>query len=113
MRLALFYFAPLVYYALRAHLSVLPSKPRVLPLSPHPGPWRSERVLPVLDDRLKSGLLGVAAALAVAIPTVLFSVYVKKSYSVGLFLGTPFTVGSISAHVFNYRHPRTAGQTHA
>ncbi len=81
--LALLFFVPLVNYALM-----------------------------VLDDRLKSGLLGVAAALAVAIPTVLFSVYVKKSYSVGLFLGTPFTVGSISAHVFNYRHPRTAGQTH-
>jgi len=113
--LALLFFVPLVNYALMVLLSVLPSEPRVPPLSPLPplpGPWRSERVLPVLDDRLKSGLLGVAAALAVAIPTVLFSVYVKKSYSVGLFLGTPFTVGSISAHVFNYRHPRTAGQTH-
>ena len=103
--LALLFFVPVVNYALMAALSLLPSRPRV------PGPWR-EPIIPVLDDRLKSGLLGVAAALAVAIPTVLFSVYVKKSYSAGLFLGTPFTVGSVSAHVFNYRHPRTAGQTH-
>jgi uncharacterized membrane protein YhaH (DUF805 family) len=111
--LALLFFVPVVNYALMALLSVLPAKSRVpLTLPPPSGPWRSERVSPVLDDRLKSGLLGVAAALAVAIPTVLFSVYVKQSYSVGLFLGTPFTVGSISAHVFNYRHPRTAGQTH-
>src|SRR5260370_25923881 len=109
---SLLFFVLLVNYALLFLLSVLPSKPRVPPLPPLRGPWRSERVLPVLDDRLKSGLLGVAAALAVAIPTVLFSVYVKKSYSVGLFLGTPFTVGSISAHVFNYRHARTAAQTH-
>src|SRR5256712_10644204 len=103
--LALLFFVPVVNYALMAVLSLLPSRPRV------PGP-RREPIIPVLDDRLKSGLLGVAAALAVAIPTVLFSVYVKKSYSAGLFLGTPFTVGSVSAHVFNYRHPRTAGQTH-
>jgi len=93
-----------------ALLSVLPSKRRVSPPPHSPsGPWRSERVSPALDDRLKSGLLGVAAALAVAIPTVLFSVYVKKSYSVGLFLGTPFTVGSISGHVFNYRHSADRG----
>src|SRR5713101_2866538 len=102
--LALLFFVPVVNYALMAALSLLPSRPRAR--------WRSASITPVLDDRLKSGLLGVAAALAVAIPTVLFSVYVKKSYSAGLFLGTPFTVGSISAHVFNYRHPRTAGQTH-
>src|SRR3989449_10843758 len=64
-----------------------------------------------MSDRLKSGLFGVAASLAITIPTVLIGVYLKKNYSAGLFLGTPFSIGYISAHVFNHQHPRTMGQT--
>src|SRR3989449_4371013 len=82
----------------------------LLPSAPVPA-WRRAAPAPVVSDRLTSGLLGVAAALAITIPTVLLGVYFKKSYSAGLFLGTPFTIGYISAHVFNYRHPRTLGQT--
>src|SRR2546422_155009 len=82
----------------------------LLPSAPVPA-WRRAAPAPVVSDRLTSGLLGVAAALAITIPTVLLGVYFKKSYSAGLFLGTPFTIGYISAHVFNYRHPRTVGQT--
>src|SRR3989441_1104936 len=100
---ALRFSVPVANYLLRAGLSLLPSVP--VPA------WRRTAPAPVVSDRLKSGLLGVAAALAITIPTVLLGVYFKKSYSAGLFLGTPFTIGYISAHVFNYRHPRTVGQT--
>ncbi len=100
---ALLFFLPVLNYVLMAVLSLLPSTP---------GPaWRSGVPVPVISDRLRSGLLGVAAALAITIPTVLIGVYFKRSYSAGLFLGTPFTTGYISAHVFNYRRPRTLGQT--
>jgi len=100
---ALLFFVPVANYLLMAGLSLLPSAP--VPA------WRRAAPAPVVSDRLTSGLLGVAAALAITIPTVLLGVYFKKSYSAGLFLGTPFTIGYISAHVFNYRHPRTVGQT--
>jgi uncharacterized membrane protein YhaH (DUF805 family) len=101
--LALLFFVPVVNYLLMAVLSLVPTHPRLR--------WQTESVELVVGDRLKSGLLGVAAALAVTIPSVLLSVYLKRSYSTGLFLGTPFTVGAISAHVFNYRHPRTVWET--
>jgi len=100
---ALLFFVPVANYLLMAGLSLLPSAP--VPA------WRRATPAPVVSDRLKSGLLGVAAALAITIPTVLLGVYFKKSYSAGLFLGTPFTIGYISAYVFNHRHPRTVGQT--
>src|SRR5207245_135232 len=96
---ALLFFVPVANYLLMAGLSLLPSTP--VPA------WRRATPAPVVSDRLKSGLLGVAAALAITIPTLLLGVYFQKSYSAGLFLGTPFTIGYISAYVFNHRHPRT------
>jgi len=101
--LALLFFVPVLSYLLMLALSLLPSAAAPT--------WRRSALAPVMSDRLRSGLLGVAASLAITIPTVLIGVYFKKSYSAGLFLGTPFTIGYIGAHVFNHRHPRTVGQT--
>jgi hypothetical protein len=100
---ALLFFVPVLNYLLMLVLSLLPTA--AVP------EWRQAAPVPVMSDRLKSGLLGVAASLAITIPTVLIGVYLKKNYSAGLFLGTPFSIGYISAHVFNHRHARTVGQT--
>jgi len=100
---ALLFFVPVLNYLLMIVLSVLPTA--AVP------EWRQAAPAPVMSDLLKSGLLGVAASLAITIPTVLIGVYLRKNYSAGLFLGTPFTIGYISAHVFNHQHPRTVGQT--
>ena len=85
-------------------LAALPSLPGER-VRPRAGLEAGER------EKVRSALLGVAAGLAITIPTVLISVYVKKTYSVGLFLGTPFTLGAVCAHVFNYRQPRDLGST--
>src|SRR5207244_11557152 len=63
------------------------------------------------DLRFRAGLLVVAAALVIAIPTVLIGVYLRRMYSAGLFLGTPFTIGYISAYVFNARGAQSERQT--
>jgi len=100
---ALLFFVPVLNYVLMVTLSLLPTA--AVP------EWRRTAPVPVMSDRLKSGLLGIAASLAITIPSVLIGVYLKKSYSAGLFLGTPFSIGYISAHVFNHRHARTVGRT--
>jgi uncharacterized membrane protein YhaH (DUF805 family) len=101
--LALLFFVPYVNLVLMAALSLLPTAPAAR--------WRSDTPAAVLDERFKSALLGILISLAVTIPTVLLAVYFKRSYSAGLFLGTPFTLGWITGHVFNRTYPRTAGQT--
>jgi hypothetical protein len=52
-----------------------------------------------------------SASLAITIPTVLIAVYLKRAYSTGLFLGLPFTIGYISAHVYNRHGPQFVGET--
>ncbi|HEV2751936.1 MAG TPA: SRPBCC family protein [Gemmatimonadales bacterium] len=102
--LALLFFVPYLNYAVMLLLAALPSQPRPAG-SAGPGP-----VGPI-DSRLSAGLLGVAASLAITIPTVVIGVYVRRLYSAGLFLGTPFTIGYISAYVFNARRQQSMRET--
>ncbi|PYO69529.1 MAG: hypothetical protein DMD71_04430 [Gemmatimonadetes bacterium] len=101
--LALLFFVPYVNYLLMLALSLLPTAPRHMR-------WGTERA-PVLGSGWRSALFGVAVSLGLTIPTVLFSVYFKKEYSVGLFLGTPFTIGAITANIYNSAQPRSKGDT--
>ena len=99
---ALLFFVPVMNYAVMLWLALLPS--------------RADRGAPAasttaVDLRLRAGLLGVAAALAITIPTVLIGVYLRRMYSAGLFLGTPFTIGYISAYVFNARGAQSERHT--
>ena len=98
----LLFFVPGANYAVMLWLALLPS--------------RADRGAPAarvtaVDLRFRAGLLGVAAALAIAIPTVLIGVYLRRMYSAGLFLGTPFTIGYISAYVFNARGAQSERHT--
>lgn len=101
--LALLFFVPYFKFLLIAWLCLLPSAQTTR--------WRATLPAPVLDERVKSALMAIGASLAITIPTILLGVYFKKSYSFGLFLGTPFTAGWVSAHVFNAGHPRGPGAT--
>jgi hypothetical protein len=38
-------------------------------------------------------------------------IYLKRSYSTGLFLGVPFTIGYISSYIYNRRFPRSVGES--
>jgi len=101
--IALVFFVPAFNYALMLLFSILASNPNVKwPFAARPA---------TVDDRLKSAMLGVAATLAVTLLTVGMGVYLRRSYSAGLFLGVPFTVGYISSYIYNYGHERPAGQS--
>jgi len=99
---SLLFFVPVVNYAAMLWLALQPS--RAAAVAP-------DVATPAVDSRLRAGLVGVAAAVAITIPTVLLGVYLRRIYSAGLFLGVPFTIGYISAYVFNARHAQSAGRT--
>jgi hypothetical protein len=98
----LLFFVPGVNYALMLTLCVLPPRWKE--------PWPGERP-PRVDERLTSALLGVAASLAITLATVGIGIYLKRSYSTGLFLGVPFTIGYISSYIYNHRFPRSMGES--
>lgn len=99
--LALAFFIPVINYVLMLGLSVAPTRTVLRgPLAP-----------PVFEESLRSALIAVAAGIAITVPTILIAVYVKKAYSPGLFLGTPFTLGAISANVYNSRQRVSFGKT--
>jgi uncharacterized membrane protein YhaH (DUF805 family) len=100
--IALLFFVPAFNYALMLLFSILPSHGVKWPVQPPP---------PAVDDRLKSAMLGVAASLGVTLVTVGVGVYLRRSYSAGLFLGVPFTVGYISSYIYNHGHERPTGQS--
>jgi uncharacterized membrane protein YhaH (DUF805 family) len=100
--LCLLFFVPVVNYGLMLYLSLSPSR------AVGAGPAAPTTAV---DLRFRAGLLGVAAALAITIPTVLIGVYLRRMYSAGLFLGTPFTIGYLSAYVFNARGEQRARHT--
>jgi len=101
--IALLFFVPAMNFILMGWLSLLPSKSTV--------EWPVESPPPAVDDRLKSAMLGVAASLGVTLLTVGVGVYLRRSYSTGLFLGVPFTIGYISSYIYNRGHERPAGQS--
>lgn len=98
--LALLFFVPGFNYLLMLGLSLAPT-----------GRQRPVSIRADVDDRLHSALVAIAAGLAVTIPTTLLAIYVKQAYSTGLFLGTPFTLGAISANVYNSRRRASFGNT--
>jgi uncharacterized membrane protein YhaH (DUF805 family) len=100
--LALLFFVPGINYLLMARLCVLPSAARIR--------WGREAPA-VVDERVRSALLGLVAAVLITIPTVLVAVYLRRAYSTGLFLGLPFTIGYVAAHLHNRAHPRPVGES--
>src|SRR5207245_6130270 len=80
----LLFFVPLVNYATMLWLAAQPSRA---------GPAGGALQHAAADRRLRAGLLGVAAALAITIPTVLIGVYLRRPRSPGLFLGNLCHIG--------------------
>src|SRR5881296_3467456 len=70
----LLFFVPGVNYATMLWLAAQPSRAGPAGVAPQRA---------AADRRLRAGLLGVAAALAITIPTVLIGVYLRRLYSVG------------------------------
>jgi hypothetical protein len=90
---ALLFFVPIVNYLVMGLLAIVPSRRR---------PVTSDAAAsPLVSDRFRSALQGVAAAVAITLATLAVGVYFKRAYSTGLFLGVPFTIGYISAYLYN------------
>ena len=102
--LALVFFVPFLNYLLMLALCLLPTVPLRA--------WEREEGARVVDARLTAALYGIAAGLGVAIPTIAINVYLLHRYSSSLFLGTPFTLGAVTAYVLNRAEPRGVGVTH-
>lgn len=96
--LALVFFVPFLNYVLMLALCLLPTTPWRA--------WEEAERARVVDARLAAALYGIAAGLGVAIPTILLNVYLLRRYSTSLFLGTPFTLGAVTAYVLNRAEPR-------
>jgi polyketide cyclase/dehydrase/lipid transport protein len=101
--IALLFFVPVINLMLMAVLSLLPPSSKF--------DWPVAAPPPTVDDRMTSAMLGVAASIAITLITVGIGVYLRRSYSTGLFLGVPFTIGYISSYIYNHGHARPAGQS--
>ena len=101
--LALLFFVPGLNYLLMAALAALPPLSRVR--------WPVEAPQPQVDERLRSAMLGVAAAVGITLVSLGIGVYFRRAYSAGLFLGVPFTIGYITAYIHNRRFPRSPGES--
>lgn len=102
--IALLFFVPGLNLLLMAALSLAPPKFADWHVAAAPP-------APPVDDRLKSAMLGVAASLGITLVTVGVGIYLRRSYSAGIFLGVPFTIGYISSYIYNYRSARPTGQS--
>lgn len=101
----MFFFVPLVNYAMMLALAALPTS------RDEDSAWLETEPEPVLDDRFRSALLGIGLSVVTAMGAVAINVYVLESYGSALFIGTPFFLGALSAYLFNHGHPRTVNQT--
>jgi uncharacterized membrane protein YhaH (DUF805 family) len=91
---ALLFVAPWANYLLMATLSLLPTRP---------GTGRFVVRPPVEDPSARDALVALGASIAITIPTVALNALVLRTYSAGLFLGTPFSLGVVAAYFYNWK----------
>ena len=101
--LALLFFIPGLNLLLMGALCLPPSNQHSVPLV--------TETVRTSKERMQSAMLGVAASLGITLLTVGVGVYLRRSYSAGLFLGVPFTIGYISSYIYNYQADRRAGES--
>jgi hypothetical protein len=64
-----------------------------------------------LPSGVRAALLGLAACIALGLSMLGLSVYGLGTYGVALFFATPFTMGAVSALIFNAAYQRSIWQT--
>lgn len=89
---ALLFFVPIINYVVMLALVVLPTADS-----------QAEQVIeaPIERAEPKDAVWAALAGLAVVLPSVVFGAVMYRRYNAGLFLGTPFTLGVVTAYVFN------------
>ena len=101
---SLFFFLPLLNYAVMLWLASLPSAEGPTPR------WLSD-VQTTARGRVKSALLGILVSVIIGSIAVAIITLTTRSYGMALFLGTPFVLGAVTAYIHNYAHPRTSKET--
>ncbi|HEY2805162.1 MAG TPA: DUF805 domain-containing protein [Gemmatimonadales bacterium] len=93
--LALIFLVPFVNYLLMGALCLMPSRP---------APGRKLIRPPVeVDPTGHDALSALAASVAITVPMVAVNTLILKTYSASLFLGTPFSLGVLTAYFYNWK----------
>ena len=98
----LLFFVPIVSYGLFA----------VLAAAPQAQPRASDPIASPAGERLPSALLSMAVGAAVALALLVIGVLWIESYGLAVFMGTPFTLGLVTAYLLRRRYPASARETH-
>ena len=99
----LLFLAPCANYVVMIMLAFAPTK-STAPIVP-------EEPATVIDEALKSALLGMILGTGIGLAMTGLSVYLLRDYSAALFFGTPFMIGAVSAYLHNRGHLRSTGST--
>jgi uncharacterized membrane protein YhaH (DUF805 family) len=113
------FLVPILNYVTIAVLATLPTRSearwepaRVVPYrgsgeAPSPPPPRGVD----LPSGVRAALLGLLACIGVGTSMLGLSVYGLGAYGAALFFATPFTMGAVSAVIYNARYPRSLSST--
>jgi uncharacterized membrane protein YhaH (DUF805 family) len=114
------FLVPVINYFTIAVLSFLPTKDTAKWEPARVGPYRArvpgeEEAGPPsavdLPSGVRAALLGLAACIGLGMAMLWLSVYGLGTYGVVLFFATPFTMGAVSAVIYNAAYPRSVWST--
>lgn len=92
--LGLWVFVPMINLCMMIYLSLLPTE-KLYSGKQSQDPYLGE---PLIEHRLSSALLGIAASATICITMVSLCVYLIQDYGAALFMGTPIVMGA-TAHL--------------
>ena len=98
--IGLLVFVPVVNLILMLVLACLPQRSQLMYDN-------LNKTVPVINNGIRSALLGMVVGFGICLIMVGLSVYFLSSYGASLFLGTPLLMGAASASIYNRPHRRT------
>lgn len=112
------FLVPIVNYLTIAALSTVPTKREATwepaPMAPYRRPGAEPAGPPSgidLPSGVRGALLGLAACIGLGLAMLGISVYGLGAYGVALFFATPFTMGAVSALIYNASYQRSIWRT--
>ena len=114
------FLVPIFNYLTIAALAVLPTKQEASWSPARMAPYRApggedpDRAVPSgvdLPSGVRAALLGLGACISLGLAMLGLSVYGLGAYGVALFFATPFTMGAVSALIYNAAYQRSIWRT--
>jgi len=100
--LGLWIFVPIVNLCMMIYFCLLGTDPNGPNLKARDSVVRE----PLIEHKLTSALLGIAASALICIAMVSLCVYLIQDYGGALFMGTPIIMGATSAYIYNRPYTR-------